>query len=444
LYSSPDRIEELRPRYENLETIDKVLNTGWRKDAQLNLRRGYNTAVTRFDGTVFTIGGTWQVKDGNEDPPKVGGSTTGKYGELWPPSASEPTKWQKLEQASSLPFRLRRSNTADPLALADDTYAHLIPSPDGRVLVAGPQPAMHWYTLSGKGSYELAGVRGSDSYSHNAVVVTYSAGKDSIKVLKAGGAEYYSWGKISNNSYSIEIDAKNKIRSIPKSGMNTARVFANSVVLPNGKVMVIGGRKDLPSEDKGATGDDNAVYKPEVWDSDKDTWQDVAPMKIPRNYHSVALLLKDGRVWAAGGGFCSSEKPGDGAGCLKITHPNGEFYSPGYLFKGERPNIKKSPSAISYEKPFKVDTDTRISYFSLIRLSSVTHSVNTDQRFIKLDVQDPKARINPKESFVQGKKVFTYNLRAPSNKAAVPGLYFLFALNQQGVPSIASTIRIGK
>jgi galactose oxidase len=291
--------------------------------------------------------------------------------------------------------------------------------------------------LSTQGGYQKAGVRGIDSYSHNGIVVTYSAGEDSIKVLKAGGAEYYSWGGISNNSYSIEIDAGNNVKVFPKNPMRSKRVFANSVVLPNGKVMVIGGRTKLPSADVGATGDDASEYKPEVWDPSNDTWEYMAPMKIPRNYHSVALLLQDGRIWAAGGGFCSDD--GNATECLKITHPNGEFYSPSYLFDPKngdlavRPKILQAPKElIKYGTEFEVVTDSATARFNLVRLSSVTHCVNTDQRFIEL------AR-NPRP--VKG---FSYKLTAPSDRAAVPGLYFLFAFNQQGVPSIASTIQIGK
>ena len=69
--------------------------------------------------------------------------------------------------------------------------------------------------------------------------------------------------------------------------------------------------------------------------------------------------------------------------------------------------------------------------FALLRLSAVTHSVNNDMRRIPLVVRNTKP----------GARLF--RVRVPRNPAVVPaGYYFLFAIDSQGVPSLAKTILI--
>ena len=66
--------------------------------------------------------------------------------------------------------------------------------------------------------------------------------------------------------------------------------------------------------------------------------------------------------------------------------------------------------------------------FSLIRLSSVTHSTNFDQRFINM----PFNRTGTQSS-----------LTAPANgNLAPPGYYLLFALNANGVPSVGKMLKL--
>jgi hypothetical protein len=92
--------------------------------------------------------------------------------------------------------------------------------------------------------------------------------------------------------------------------MKYARRQLNATVLPDGRVLATGGTS--------ATGFNNAagsVLTPELWDPVKNTWTEMAPMKVARLYHSTAVLLPDGRVFSSGGGE-------GGAGKIEM---NGEF-----------------------------------------------------------------------------------------------------------------------
>eukprot|EP00542_Grammatophora_oceanica_P000419 CAMPEP_0194060170 /NCGR_PEP_ID=MMETSP0009_2-20130614/71100_1 /TAXON_ID=210454 /ORGANISM="Grammatophora oceanica, Strain CCMP 410" /LENGTH=44 /DNA_ID= /DNA_START= /DNA_END= /DNA_ORIENTATION= len=44
-------------------------------------------------------------------------------------------------------------------------------------------------------------------------------------------------------------------------------------------------------------------------------------MTVPRTYHSVAVLMRDGRVWAAGGGLCANFCTGG----PESNHPDAEI-----------------------------------------------------------------------------------------------------------------------
>jgi len=184
--------------------------------------------------------------------------------------------------------------------------------------------------------------------------------------------------------------------------LNLARTLQNSVVLPNGEVFTVGGMcKSL------LFSDECAHLIPEIWNPNTGNWRQLAAMQVPRTYHSVALLMQDGRVWVAGGGLC---------GDCAVNHNDAEIYSPPYLFQGDafapRPVINTVPG----------------SAFVLIRLSSPTHAVNNEQRRI------------PLTSVNNGGNNYTVNI--PGNDWLPPGNYFLFAMDN-GVPSVGKTINIG-
>jgi Domain of unknown function (DUF1929) len=67
--------------------------------------------------------------------------------------------------------------------------------------------------------------------------------------------------------------------------------------------------------------------------------------------------------------------------------------------------------------------------FAMIKASAVTHGVNNDQRRLPLQLES------------QNGSLFSLRIAANVN-VALPGYYFLFAMNAAGVPSIGETFRI--
>jgi galactose oxidase len=119
---------------------------------------------------------------------------------------------------------------------------------------------------------------------------------------------------------------------------------------------------------------------------------------------------------------------GDGGG--SPTEENAELFSPPYRFKGARPVITSAPSSVGYNEAFSVDTPNgaSIAQVSLIRLGSVTHALDQNQRFNQLTFSENGGGLS---------------IHSPANpNLAPPGHYLLFLVNDNGVPSVGKIIRI--
>ena len=213
------------------------------------------------------------------------------------------------------------------------------------------------------------------------------------------------------------------------------RNFANSTLLPTGQVIVTGGVG--PSEL-----DSEAVKKAEVFDPETNSWLLTAEATVARNYHGVALLMPDGRVWTASG---SQDHSGSqcGPNCTgpEKTEERVEIFAPWYYGRSDRPVVTSCaanmvPNGTPYNVAIGSYQGEDINRVVLMRAASVTHSFDTDQRLIQLDIL--------------GKTASTVTVAGPYAAAvAPPGDYMLFALRQiaatgfkRWVPSTACWTRI--
>ena len=184
------------------------------------------------------------------------------------------------------------------------------------------------------------------------------------------------------------------------------RWFPNSALLPDGTLLVVGGGRFYNSD---------PVMEPELFDPETETWRQDAPMEVPRLYHSTAVLLPDGRVWVAGT---------DGETRMEV-------YIPDYLAAGPRPVLFAAPQSVAYGQGFPVPMADAgdVAAVCFIRLSSVTHAFNTEQRYIPLGF----AVTGPEE----------IQITAPDSAAvAPPGHYMLFIRNGAGVPAVAPIVQL--
>jgi hypothetical protein len=210
----------------------------------------------------------------------------------------------------------------------------------------------------------------------------------------------------------------------------------NATLLPDGTVLVMGGTQGAGAkylhEQKGFN--DLTIGAPihsaELWNPKTNAWTKLAKAAVDRCYHSTAILLPDATVLSAGGGeYDPSLTPGD-ENLPEDSHKNGQIFSPPYLFRGPRPTITDAPTAAAYGVDFEVETPDAhdVDAVNWVRLSSVTHSNNMNQRinFLKFRVAGAKLVVTP----------------PAKADLCPPGHYMLFVLNKKQVPSVARIVRI--
>ncbi|MGL4610560.1 MAG: galactose oxidase-like domain-containing protein [Trueperaceae bacterium] len=372
------------------------------------------------------------------------------------------------------------------LTEARQWYPYLHVAPNGKLFQSGPIPRFNQVDL-GKAPEDMIESVSTPVPTAQAQMRTWgnSVMINEGKLLVTGGSVVRGYAA-TRSGMLIDISSSNvQVKAIPDMRFN--RSFHNSVVLPTGDVLMVGGNttgkqmvdgsNGLPDgTNSGLTGGNNSyapdpsseadaanakkrwpsdrpsetVYVAEVYSPTKNIWRDMAKMDTPRNYHSVALLLEDGRVLAAGGGLCGRRCPNN--------HPTGNIYEPAYLFnpdgsKAERPEIGSlgvSKNEDGYLKlgygqqltvtMNKLGSGAAISKFSLIKLSAVTHGINTDLRYLEFSEVDDKAK--NRNQFEQVSPT-SYKLTTTSNEnVLIPGYYYLFAVNDKGVPSVAEVVQV--
>ncbi|MET4093097.1 galactose oxidase-like domain-containing protein, partial [Arthrobacter sp. UYCu712] len=365
----------------------------WSAGPDMKIARGYQTNVTTSNGEVFTIGGSFSGGIGN------------KNGEIWSAAGG----WRTL---SNVP--VDNILTADPRGgYRSDNHAWLFAAAGGRVFQAGPSSKMNWISTTGNGSITPAGLRADSPDAMNGDAVMYDVGK----ILTVGGSTAYDKTPATARAYTIDINSGVKVART--ADMAVTRSFASGIAMPDGQVIVVGGQATpVVFTDTGAR------MSPEIWNPATGKWTTLAPMAIPRTYHSVGLLLPDGRVFVGGGGLC---------GDCTTNHLDGQIFTPPYLLNADgsartRPTIVTAPATAAAGSTISVSTGSPITKFSLMRMSTVTHTVNSDQRRI------------PVTASVSGN---TSSLKLPADRGVlVPGTYLLFGMDANGVPSVAKTIRI--
>lgn len=357
--------------------------------------RWYNTSVALPNGAVFTAGGAG------------GGHGTGTI-DQWTAASG----WRRM---SGIDWSTV-VNAPVPNANEPNWHPFLLVAPDGRIAHFGPHHDLNWLDASGTGSRTAAGASlPGTHYPKQAAWAMYDVGK----VLVAGGLKAIDSYDVVTSAFTVDLNGP-KPAVAATAAMANARAFANSVILPNGEVMVVGGTN------VGNFGSDaGTIYTPEIWNPATKLWRPVADAAVPRNYHSLALLLPDGRVWSGGGGLY---------GDLNVDHQDAQIYTPAPLFNADgtaavRPQITTAPDRIGPGAVFTVTATPGVQYFSFIRMASQTHSVSTDLRHLRL----------PHSVSGAGQYALTANA---SINVLTPGYWMLFAVNANGAWSPSRIIQV--
>jgi hypothetical protein len=372
------------------EYFDFVTNA-WSPAPDMQNGRWYPTNTTLAAGEILTLSGGDTLQQRN----------------LIPEVRQVDGTWRVLSNASLyLPY-----------------YPFVFLAPDGRAFVAGSNWHTYWLNTTGTGQW-TAGPLSSVSSRDYGSAVMYDVGK----ILIVGGGTSDGNGGYApptNTAETIDLNAGAAAPWRPTGSMAVARRQLNATLLADGRVLATGGTNGTGFN---VAPTSEAVLAAEIWDPATGQWSTLARMTHYRLYHSTALLLPDGRVLSAGSGQPAAAGLDDDY--------TAEIYYPPYLFNPDgtlatRPTITSVPTQVAYGQQFTVGTPnaSAANKVTWIRLGSVTHAFNEDQRmnFLSFSVSSTSS----------------ITVSAPATALmAPPGYYLLFLVDSRGVPSVAKIVRI--
>jgi len=391
-------------------------NQGLRNEAPMNFPRWYPTGTTLPDGAVVVQGGALQggpggpgvltpevyrPDQGNSWKLLTGATSAAAYGDGGGGNGPDENRWW-YPRAFVAPGNGNVFNISGTQMFELDPDAA---DGAGQVILRGTVPA----AVANQGG--LGNPVGATS-----TATMYAPGK----ILQVGGGAWANNGTGATNGaragMTIDITGGTANPVVaPTQPMTYARHWATSTVMPDGKVIVTGGSR-------ANNGNGGYVTNAEIWDPATGEWTEVeVPHERARLYHSVALLLPDGRIMIGGGGA-----PGP------RNYTDVEYYSPAYLFDGDepavRPQITSVPKKVGYDGAFSVQSDSTISRVTLVRNGSVTHGFNNDQNFQDLEFTQTGS---------------TVSITTPEDGTyAPPGAYMVFAWDEDGTPSMGKIVQI--
>jgi len=334
----------------------------------MNYERWYPTSTTLPNGDILVAAG----RDGNNvlaDIPEVYSAKTGT--------------WRTLDNASMSAYQY--------------FYPRQFVIPDGRVFGVSSR-SMYIMSTDGAGSITDVGQLPGHSFGTSATAAMYEPGK----IIHAGGISGNGIGAVL-----IDTTSGTPVVTRTEDLAQPRRAWASTVLLADGKVMMVGGSYEINDEVTASLGT-------EMWDPATQKWTQYSRHELARLYHSTAILLMDGRVLLAGGG-----SPGP------LNNRNGEIFSPPYLFDkngalADRPEISYAPDKASWGQTVNIRTNNNsdIQRVTLVKTGSITHGFNMDQRFLELD-------------FVAGANSLSVTMPESGNVAPL-GHYLLFVHNANG------------
>ncbi|KAL1189209.1 Aldehyde oxidase GLOX1 [Cardamine amara subsp. amara] len=402
-------------------------NCVWHEYPQaLAAKRWYSTQATLPDGNFLVIGGRDALN--YEYIPAEGQNNKKLYDSLLLKQTDDP------EENNLYPFVWL--NTDGNLFVFANNRSILLSPKTNKVIREFPQLPGGARNYPGSGSSALLPIH---LYVKNPKVIP-------AEVLVCGGSKqdaYYRAGKKVFEP-ALQDCARIRINSAKPRWktemMPTPRVMSDTVILPNGDVLLVNGAK------RGCSGwgygKDPAfapiLYKPRAKIGKR--FKELAATTIPRMYHSTAIILPDGKVLVGG----SNTNDGYKYNVEFPTELRLEKFSPPYLdpaLANLRPKIVANgfPKQIRYGQFFNVKVDLKQKdgtkenlKIHMLAPAFTTHSISMNMRMLLLGINGVNAAAGG------------YNVQAvapPNGNIAPPGYYLIFAV-YKGVPSVGEWIQV--
>jgi hypothetical protein len=351
--------------------------------------RWYPTLLTLQDGGVLAVSGLDQTSQLNVLPETYDGVG-------WSHTQESPSNW--------------------PL------YCHLFLLEDGRVFYSGGQyganngvrPSI--WDLTTNTVIDVGGVLVDASKRNQAASVLLPPVQDQRVMIMGGGpSDMHDQTGATNTTAITDLSVPNPA-VVTAAPMAMRRMHLCATLLPDRTVLVNGGA--MMEESRADATLEAEIYHPD-FSGGSGIWSMAAKSRVARLYHSVALLVPDGRVITAG------SNPARKTEELRI-----EVFWPPYLFAGPRPTCNPSTTEVSYgdSVPAAVGT-AQIASACLMRPGATTHSQDSEQRLVELPIQV----IGPGAVLLEMPTTATI---------APPGWYLLYVVTGTGIPSEGSWIHL--
>jgi hypothetical protein len=365
--------------------FDPATNT-FTRQADMASARWYPSVLERGDGSILAVTGGNNI-DG----------TTVPQAEIFDPSAGA---WSQLQGLRWFPYYPSLTLLQNGLVFySGDASANSNAHPPGVW-----DPASNAFTVA-------PSLSDPDNRNQAASLLLPPAQSQRIAVFGGGGAPSGASAVADSDVYDVSNPAAPR-HSIGLP-MAAGKLHVLGVILPDETVFETGGGQHFATD---------AVQEAATYDPSTGFWSQMNPPTVPRTYHSEAVLLPDGRVATLGSNplFFAPE--------VRI-----EVFSPPYLFRGPRPTIDSGPTSVAYGSAYAVSVSVppgaALKKLVLVKPASVTHSTDPNQRLVELP-------------FGGSGGVYTTTIPVNPNLTP-PGWYMLFALDDQGRPSVAHWVQVG-
>ena len=363
----------------------------WTAEPDMVGGRWYPTLVALQDGRVLALSGLDETSQLNVLP------ETYADGVGWSHTQESPSNW--------------------PM------YSHLFLLADGRLFYSGGQYAANngvrpsIWNLATNTASDVQGVLVDAGRRNQAASVLLPPAQAQRVMLMGGGpSDMHDETGATNTTAITDLSVPNPV-VVTAAPMAMPRMHLCATLLPDRTVLVNGGAM---MEESAA----DAMLDAEIYHADvgggPGNWAMAATSRVARLYHSVALLMPDGKVITAG------SNP-----ARKIEELRIEVFWPPYLFAGPRPTCTPAESEVTYGDSLvaAVPGAAQIASACLMRPGATTHSMDCEQRLVDLPIQ------------VTGQDALLFQLPA-TGTIAPPGWYLLFVVSGGNVPSQGSWIHL--
>ncbi|WP_392960688.1 galactose oxidase-like domain-containing protein [Streptomyces sp. LN245] len=376
----------------------------WYQNQDMVVGRWYPSVVTGADGRQLIMSGQSEL----------GWGTPTSIVERFP-ALNKPVPTAKTDKPEGWAPELFKAD-----APFKRDYPHLFSLRDGKIYGLGRDPEQQWkFDPAAETRTDLAPRPDNMPRNYGSAVPLPAGFKGPDSVLVLGG------DRNDPNTYQLVGGqwSKEKARAF-------GRTQDDTLLMPDATLMTVNGAFDIRDYGNGPYNPNaDLKYRQIELRDENGNWKLGPAQRLPRGYHSNAVVLPDGRVMVTGDELQQLANDPD------ITDDmNGsiEIYEPAYLQQGGRPHLGTvfNPS-VGYNEKITVSSNTAadVTRAVLLAPTTATHSVNTSQRHLDLRIKSRSG------SFLE--------LQAPpSASAAPPGYYMLFLLNEEGVPSTAGWVQL--